>query len=178
MLATSATKPARFNDTMRRVRLEKLSAKKNCPALRSQPSGRCQPCAGGFSKPTLSRTRDAEASSALRLGSGCVRSSNGQNSRLFRFQSCDARAFASYSRRAGTSVNNLCLGAPQSDFLETVPHPIQGFDHFEIVIDALELLSQPLDVAVDGAIVNIDLIVIGRIHQGVCPFYDARARGQ
>jgi hypothetical protein len=32
---------------MRRVRLEKLSAKKNCPARRSQPSGRCQPCAGG-----------------------------------------------------------------------------------------------------------------------------------
>jgi hypothetical protein len=29
MLATSAIRPARFSETMRRVRLEKLSAKKN-----------------------------------------------------------------------------------------------------------------------------------------------------
>src|SRR5260370_15683783 len=83
MLATSATRPARFSDTMRRVRLEKLSAKKNCPALRSQPSGRCQPCADGFSKLAPSSTRDDEASSALRLESGCVRSSNGQTAGCF-----------------------------------------------------------------------------------------------
>src|SRR5260370_16789341 len=68
---------------MRRVRLEKLSAKKNCPALRSQPSGRCQPCADGFSKLAPSSTRDDEASSALRLESGCVRSSNGQTAGCF-----------------------------------------------------------------------------------------------
>ncbi|WGR94319.1 hypothetical protein MTX20_08480 [Bradyrhizobium sp. ISRA435] len=43
MLATSATSPARLSETMRRVRLENDSAKKNWPARRSQPSGRRQP---------------------------------------------------------------------------------------------------------------------------------------
>src|SRR6266540_2825285 len=126
MLATSATRPARFSDTMRRVRLEKLSAKKNWPARRSQPSGRCQPCAGGASMATLSRTRAGEAPSAFRLGSG---------------------------------------------FVEAVAHTVQGFDHLEIVVHDLELLAQPLDVAVDGAIVDIDLIVIGGVHQCIAAFH-------
>ena len=39
----------------------------------------------------------------------------------------------------------------------------------------LELLAQPLDVAVDGAVVDIDLVVVGRIHQGVAAFHHARA---
>ena len=37
-----------MSETMRRVRLEKESAKKNCPARRSQPSGRRQPCRRGL----------------------------------------------------------------------------------------------------------------------------------
>ena len=78
-----ATRPARLSETMRRVRLEKLSAKKNWPARRSQPSSRCQPRTGGPSMATPSSARDAETPSAFRLGSGCVRSSNGQNCRLF-----------------------------------------------------------------------------------------------
>src|SRR3954453_3716073 len=79
MLATRATRPAKFNETMRRVRLEKLSAKKYWPARRSQASGQRQPCPGGFSAATASIAMDDEMSSAFRLASGCVRSSNGQN---------------------------------------------------------------------------------------------------
>ena len=37
-----------MSETMRRVRLEKESAKKNCPARRSQPSGRRQPFSRGL----------------------------------------------------------------------------------------------------------------------------------
>ena len=37
-----------MSETMRRVRLENDSAKKNCPARRSQPSGRRQPWLGAF----------------------------------------------------------------------------------------------------------------------------------
>src|SRR6202163_1389760 len=178
MLATSATRPARFSDTIRRVRLEKLSAKKNCPALRSQPSGRCQPCAGGFSKLAPSSTRDDEASSALRLESGCVRSSNGQTAGCFGFSLSMRAAFASYPRQMGTFVTKTRPRAPKSDFLEAIAHSVQGLYHFEIVVHDLEFLAQPLDVAVDGAIVDIDLVVIGRVHQGVAAFHDAGARGQ
>src|ERR1019366_9697705 len=165
MLATSAIRPARFSETMRRGRLEKLSARKNCPARRSQPSGRCQPCAGGVSAAAVSRARDGETSSAFRLGSGCVRSSNGQNCRLFRLWPATRVAFASYPRREAASVNKPRVIARKSGFLEAVTHTVQGFDHLEIVVHDLELLAQPLDVAVDGAIVDIDLIVIGRVHQ-------------
>src|SRR6478735_5100024 len=155
MLATSATRPARLSETMRRVRLEKLRAKKNWPARRSQPSGRCQPCAGGASRAILSRTRAGEAPSAFTVGSGCVRSSNGQNCRLFSIHVVKMRiAYASYPSHAGPSVNNACVKSV-SGFLETVADAVQGLDHLEIVVHHLELLAQPLDVAVDGAIVDI-----------------------
>src|SRR6202035_3458617 len=42
---------------------------------------------------------------------------------------------------------------------------IERFDLCEIVVDRLELLAQPLDVAVDGAVVDVDVLAIGRIHQ-------------
>ena len=42
MLATSATRPARLSETMRRVRLEKLSAKKELPGA-AQPAERPLP---------------------------------------------------------------------------------------------------------------------------------------
>jgi hypothetical protein len=57
-------------------------------------------------------------------------------------------------------------------------HSVQRFDHVEIVVGLLELLAQPLDVAVDGAVVDIDLVVIGRIHQRIPALDHARARRQ
>jgi hypothetical protein len=63
---------------MRRVRLEKLKAKMNCPTRVSQPSG-CHPAAtGGFSAASVSVTTAGSVSLMLGLASGCVRSSNGQ----------------------------------------------------------------------------------------------------
>ena len=41
-----------------------------------------------------------------------------------------------------------------------------------------ELLAHPLDVAVDGAVVDIDLIVVGRIHQVVAALHEAGPLGQ
>src|SRR3981189_2202090 len=86
-------------------------------------------------------------------------------------------AVASYPSRAATSVNKPRANARKSGFLEAVAHTVQGFDHLEIVVHDLELLAQPLDVAVDGAIVDIDLIVIGRATQGVAAFHDAGTPG-
>jgi hypothetical protein len=37
-----------------------------------------------------------------------------------------------------------------------VADAVEGLDLGELVVDDLELLAQPLDVAVDGAVVDID----------------------
>src|SRR5215475_3181373 len=76
MLATSASRPAIFRETMRRVRLENESVNRNCPARLSQLSGRCQPFSAGFSATTSSKAKDDVAFSAVSPESGCVRSSN------------------------------------------------------------------------------------------------------
>src|SRR5271170_1561757 len=52
-------------------------------------------------------------------------------------------------------------------FLEAVADAVEGLDHFEIRLDHLELLPQPLDMAVDGAIIDVDLIVVSRVHESV-----------
>src|ERR1700676_5467370 len=65
-----------------------------------------------------------------------------------------------------------------SGFLVSVTNAIEGLDMAEIVVDHLELLSQPLDVAVDGAIVDIDMLAIGRIHQLVAVLDVTRTGGE
>src|SRR5579863_5051059 len=35
---------------------------------------------------------------------------------------------------------------------EAIAHAVEGLDHLEVVVHGLELLAQPLDVAVDGAV--------------------------
>ena len=44
-------------------------------------------------------------------------------------------------------------------FLKSVADAVEGLDHFEIRLDHLELFAQPLDVAVDGAVVDVNPIV-------------------
>src|SRR3954449_3448524 len=70
------------------------------------------------------------------------------------------------------------LGPRRSAFLEAVADAVEGLDHVEGVVDDLELLAQALDVAVDGTVVDIDLVVIGRVHEGVAALDDARALGE
>src|SRR5262245_57316597 len=54
-----------------------------------------------------------------------------------------------------------------SGLLEPVTYAIEGFDHVEGIFGLLELFSQSLDVAVDGAVININLVVVGGVHQGI-----------
>src|ERR1700761_3902244 len=165
---------------MRRVRLEKLREKRNWPARYSQHRGTCQPFKGLSSEP---RSRPGETPSAFRFESGCVRSSNGENCRLFRNVLRCVAGSASYRRRMQTSAANARPRARigvsfTSDFLEAIAYAVQGLDHLELVIGHFELLAKPLDVAVDGAVIDIDLIIIGSIHQRVAAFHDARALGE
>ena len=61
----------------------------------------------------------------------------------------------------------MTAGGPPT-FLELIADAVECLDHFEIGFDRLEFLSQSLDVAVDGAVVDIDVIAIGRVHQRRC----------
>src|SRR3954465_5794141 len=155
MLATRATRPARLSETIRRVRLEKERAKKNCPARRNQPSARPQSASPALSSAMRSRSGSSEASSWFRLGSGCVRSSNG------RAAGCDAPFCNSY---ASTPYGRMCQsalppGERRSGFLEAIADAVQGLDHLEIVVDHLELLAQSLDVALDAAVADLARIL-------------------
>src|SRR3569833_1065802 len=173
MLATSATRPARLSETMRRVRLEKDSAKKNCPARRNQPSGRRQPLSP-VSSATRSRSRSSEASSWFNVGADFVRSSK------FRAAGCDAPLGNStlFTPNGRSCQSALPPAKRRSGFLETIADAVQRLDHFEVVVDHLELLAQALDVAVDGTVVDIDLVVIGRVHQRGAALHDAGPGGQ
>src|SRR5579875_1273470 len=55
---------------------------------------------------------------------------------------------------------------------------IEGFDLGKILVDGLELLAQPLDVAVDGAIVDVDVLAIGAIHELIAALHMAGTQGQ
>src|SRR5690606_7566544 len=54
-----------------------------------------------------------------------------------------------------------------------VSYTVQRLDHVEAVVNRLELLAKALDVTVDGPVVNIDLLVIGRIHQSIAALHHA-----
>src|SRR3546814_19791927 len=63
--------------------------------------------------------------------------------------------------------------SPSSLLGESVTGAIQRFDSVELGIELTEFTANPLDVAVDRAVVDIDVVVIGRIHQLVARFHDA-----
>src|ERR1700733_10887636 len=56
-------------------------------------------------------------------------------------------------------------GRARSVFLVTITDTVERLDMGEVVVDYLELLAQPLDVAVDRPVVDIDVLAIGGIHQ-------------
>src|SRR5712692_1494940 len=62
--------------------------------------------------------------------------------------------------------------------LEPVTYPIERFDHIERVFGLLELFPQPFDMAIDRAVVYVNLVIVGGIHQGVTTFDHTRPGGQ
>src|SRR3954464_14207365 len=61
---------------------------------------------------------------------------------------------------------------------KTVSDPIEGFDRTELAVDCAKLAAHALDVAVDGAIVDIDVVLIGDVHQLVARFDHAGPLGE
>src|SRR5262249_3224850 len=61
---------------------------------------------------------------------------------------------------------------------EAIADPVEGFDPVKCFVDGSELLAQPLDVAVDRPVVDVDLVLVGGIHQRVAALYYARTSRQ
>src|SRR6516162_10851218 len=194
MPRTKASSPATLRNTIRRVRLEKLWAMKKCQACRGRlamPSVRSTCHARPKKLPVPLRARAnasmprrrrsnvcaaAEARNALtpalpepRLPAEAWRSTlSAVRSSTLSFPAHLSRPRPSLAHRFGFS-HQFRLRRDAADgtrlFLEPVAHSVKRLDHVEVVVGLLELLAQALDVAVNGTVVDIDLIVIGGVHQ-------------
>ena len=61
---------------------------------------------------------------------------------------------------------------------KAIANTVQGFNDIKIILDYFEFFAEPFAVAVDGAVINVDLVIIGCIHQGIAAFHHAWAQGQ
>src|SRR5579883_291910 len=59
-----------------------------------------------------------------------------------------------------------------------ISNAIESFYLDEVIVDGLELFAQPLDVAVDRAVIDIDVLAIGAVHQLIAALDVARAQGE
>src|ERR1700730_10469683 len=182
----SASSPKTLSVTMRRVTLDELCSVKNWSARRSQPPTRRNPRqrTRGSASPWPSASIGASASAGAWASSAPA---------VFASRSSTWSAGVSISphptrlrekvRRGwtpllphvsrpvrghdspvqGPAVHGR-LRKTRALFLETITYAVQRLDHIEIVVAGLELLAQPLDVAVDGAVVDIDLVGVRRRH--------------
>src|SRR6185369_15935152 len=69
-----------------------------------------------------------------------------------------------FSRRSASSL-----------LVEAITDAIEGIDRVEARVDGSELAPDALDVAVDGAVVDINIVAIGDVEQLVAGFYDSRS---
>src|SRR5215213_7119599 len=74
--------------------------------------------------------------------------------------------------------DHLSRRSASSLLVESVSDAIEGFDGIERRVDGAELAPDALDVAVDGAVVDIDIVAIGDVEQLVARFYDSGALGE
>src|SRR3546814_11448377 len=63
-------------------------------------------------------------------------------------------------------------------FGESVAEAIESFDCIEDLVDGAELLAKPLDMAVAGVVVDLDVILILVVTQLASPFPKAGALAQ
>src|SRR5215510_12010040 len=80
--------------------------------------------------------------------------------------------------RDPSSVSTAIALPRGSRLLEAIADAVERFDYVETFIGLLEFLTQPLDVAVDGAVVDIHLVVVGGIHERIARLDHARSGGE
>src|SRR6478736_5162580 len=130
VLITSASRPATLSSTMRRVRLDELWAIRKRQREWMTWAVRCS---------QLRETRGtAPGRASAATDMFAVRSST----------LCYVR-WRIRAPRMLAGRRSTALRLRESAFLEAVTDAIERLDHVEIVVGRLELLAQPLDVAVD-----------------------------
>src|SRR5882672_2454475 len=67
---------------------------------------------------------------------------------------------------------------PGSGVAVSVSDAIKRFDLLELAVDLAELAAHPLDVAVDRAVVDVDRLAVGGVHQLVAVLDVSRPLGQ
>src|SRR5512135_2140983 len=83
------------------------------------------------------------------------------------------------SRRVSVVASAQGLfGAPVSGVAVSISDAIERFDLLELGIDLAELAAYPLDVAVDRAVVDVDRLAVGCVHQLVAVLDMARPLGE
>src|SRR5690606_21487897 len=160
MPASRTKSPATLKATMRRVRLAKRPrARKLRKAISRVPSAATR----------RERSPSSGEAAGRNAGSSSVSLRASSSVRLaMRFSPTLNRNFPSGFHRSGR----------MSAFPVAIADAIKRFDCVEGVIDFLEFLAQALDVAVDGAVIYIDLVVIGGIHQRIPALHIAGALGE
>ena len=63
-------------------------------------------------------------------------------------------------------------------FRKSVADAVKRVDLVEIIVNGFEFFAQAFDVTVDGSIIDIDLIVIGGVHEGVAALNHAGTLGK
>src|SRR5678815_869038 len=65
-----------------------------------------------------------------------------------------------------------------SFFSKAIAYAVKRLDSLEVGIEGAELAPQSLDVAVDGSVVDIDVVLIGDVHQLIARLDHARTLGE
>src|SRR4051812_14818235 len=177
MPMTSASSPVTLRKMMRRLRLENVTRTKRYQPCSSRAARRRRAflSAGSFSPGRFGSTSVVKLSGVRLstvvglpvarpplktppafLGDQVLERSSSWTIPALRRQVFGVRSLES----AATPRPFLTL-----HLLEPITDAVKRFDHVEVVVGPLELLAQALDVAVDGSVIDIDLIVVGGIHQ-------------
>src|SRR5271169_3063732 len=77
------------------------------------------------------------------------------------------------------SVSTAMIRAHQAEsgsaFLVAVADAIEGLDLVETVVHGPQFLPHPFDVAVDGAVIHVNMLAISGVHELVAAFHEPRA---
>src|SRR5215469_5219159 len=75
-------------------------------------------------------------------------------------------------------INTRASRSVRQSVSEAVADAVERLDHVERGVDAAELLADALDVAVDGAVIDANLVVVGDVHQRVAALDHPRTADQ
>src|SRR4051812_17699982 len=184
MPMTSASSPVTLRKMMRRLRLENVTRTNRYQPCSSRAASRRRAflSAVSFSPGRFGSTSVAKVS-GVRLstvvGLPVARPHSRRRRRSWAIKSLSDQVLGRSSSWTIPALRRQVFGVRSLDsaatprplltlhLLEPITDAIQRFDHVEVVVGPLKLLAQALDMTVDGAVIDVNLIVVGGIHQRI-----------